>query len=348
MSAANILGDEPQVVLWTREGFVGEYSIVVRPSYGPDYLRVQGPHAPRRAVIGSIGAADETDANALPTVIATSKAGLRLAVSGRRKPMPFVVRNVEADELHFIQAGKVRFETEVGVLTAEEGDFVSLPKAIAYRFSPVEGPMRSLIIESPWVLGLRPPHPFGMINLDSDVHRAKVEPAPGGGGETSLVMKTGDGEVTTFVLPHDPLALVAHVGGSVPVWKLNIGKINVATYLPSGGPPSQFLSSPGAEICMFPVSARTTNRPPPHVNADYDEVILYVRGPAPYGENTEPGSLTWVPKGVMHHGPEENVPEGYQAWLLETKATLRWTAQGIADSELMETSNYGRHPSANR
>ena len=27
--------------------------------------------------------------------------------------------------------------------------------------------------------------------------------------------------------------------------------------------------------------------------------------------------MTWVPKGVIHHGPAENVPETYQAWLLE-------------------------------
>ena len=72
------------------------------------------------------------------------------------------------------------------------------------------------------------------------------------------------------------------------------------------------------------------------INADFDEVICYVRGPGVRGGCSEPGTLTCVPKGVIHHGPSENVPEGYQAWLMETRATLRWTSEAIAASALME------------
>ena len=96
---------------------------------------------------------------------------------------------------------------------------------------------------------------------------------------------------------------------------------------------------------MFNLSARPGGRAPIHVNADFDEVVHYVRGPGAWGHCTEPGTLTWVPKGVVHHGPREDVLEGYAAWLLETRATLRWTPEGIASSELMETENYARHPS---
>ena len=39
-------------------------------------------------------------------------------------------------------------------------------------------------------------------------------------------------------------------------------------------------------------------------------------------------------------------PKTYQAWLLETRATLRWTPRAIAASQLMETGEYGPHPSA--
>jgi homogentisate 1,2-dioxygenase len=59
----------------------------------------------------------------------------------------------------------------------------------------------------------------------------------------------------------------------------------------------------------------------------------------------EPGAVTWVPKGVIRRGPSENVPEGYQAWLLDARAPLRWTPQAIAASQLMETGNCAPHPS---
>jgi homogentisate 1,2-dioxygenase len=77
-------------------------------------------------------------------------------------------------------------------------------------------------------------------------------------------------------------------------------------------------------------------------------VICYVRGPGAWGGCTEPGTLTCVPKGVIHHGPSEDVPEGYQAWLLETRATLRWTPKALAASELMETGQYRPHPSVGK
>ena len=39
----------PNVQLWSREGFGGPLSVLVRPTNGTEYISVQGPHAPRRA-----------------------------------------------------------------------------------------------------------------------------------------------------------------------------------------------------------------------------------------------------------------------------------------------------------
>ena len=88
--------------------------------------------------------------------------------------MPFVVRNVDADEIHFIQSGEVKFETDAGSLMANEGDFVCIPRSVAYRFAPAAGNMRSLIVESPSALQLTPPGPAGMINFARDVQYADV------------------------------------------------------------------------------------------------------------------------------------------------------------------------------
>lgn len=341
-------GVEPPVQLWTRDGFMGALSVVTRSTYAPDYLSVEGPHAPRRAVLDGLIPDDQDDAQALPTAVATSRLGVKLLVSARRKPMPYVVRNVEADEIHFIQSGTVRFETDVGCLTAEEGDFVCIPRAVAYRYAPIGEGMRSVIIESPSALRLAPPAPSGMINAARDVTYAAVSADIPVGGPTRLVLKTSDGDNTVFTMPHDPLSLGVQLSESVPVWKLNLTKIQVHTYLPEGGPPSQFLSSATGDVLLFNLSSRPSGRPPIHINADFDEVICYVRGPGVWGGCSEPGTLTWVPKGVIHHGPSENVPETYQAWLLETRATLRWTPRALAASQLMETGEYGPHPGMNK
>ena len=56
-------------------------------------------------------------------------------------------------------------------------------------------------------------------------------------------------------MPHDPLSLGVCSPDSVPVWKLNLNKIQVHTYLPEGGPPSPFLSSGAGDVLMFNLSA---------------------------------------------------------------------------------------------
>ena len=339
---------QPVVQLWTRDGFNGAASVVTRPTYAPDYLSVEGPHAPRRALLERVPADDENHAEALATLVATSQSGVRLYVSRRRAPMPFVVRNVEADEIHFIQSGSARFETDVGCIDVSEKDFLCIPRSIAYRLAPTDDRFMSVIVESKSPMRLAPPAPTGMINFARDVQYAELQADMPPGGQTRLVLKTADEPYTTFTLPHDPLALGARLTAHVPVWKLNLAKIQVMTYLPEGGPPGSFLTSEAGDVLMFNLSSRLSGRPPVHINADFDELICYVGGPGAWGGCSEPGTLTWVPKGVIHHGPSENVEQGYQAWLLETRATLRWTAQAIAASELMETGEYGPHPSVRR
>ena len=41
----------PNVQLYSREGFGGPLSVGIRPTNGTEYISVEGPHAPRRAVL---------------------------------------------------------------------------------------------------------------------------------------------------------------------------------------------------------------------------------------------------------------------------------------------------------
>jgi tetratricopeptide (TPR) repeat protein len=97
----------------------------------------------------------------------------------------------------------------------------------------------------------------------------------------------------------------------------------------------------GEAETLFKSSNGEDGRPPHHDNADYDEVILYFRGPGAWGAIDTPGVLTWVPKGTTHWGATEEVPEGYRAWLLECADTLRLTKAADRVAELMETGLYG-------
>jgi homogentisate 1,2-dioxygenase len=258
--------------------------------------------------------------------------------------MPFVVRNVEADEVHFVQEGEVELTTDYGALAAAPGDFVFIPRGVSYRARPLSPSTLCILLEVPGAMRLDVPMPFGMINVSVDVHRPAPAPPAGPGGETALLLKCFEG-VTRYVVPHDPLAAIALIGGQSPVWKVNLRRVAPVTYEPSGGAPAHFAATKGKEALLYTVSARRTGRAPIHVNADYDELILFHAGPGAYGRLNEPGLLGWVPKGITHHGAPEDVPEGYWAWMLETRATLRLTSAGAAAARLMETSLYGPHPS---
>jgi homogentisate 1,2-dioxygenase len=331
--------------LWSRDGFNGDICLTSRPVPIFAYTKVSGPHAPHRLDLHEVTVADSSDPNALPTVIATSRNEMSLAVSGRATPTPFAWRNAENDELHFVQDGELDYVTDFGTLRALPGDFVCLPRAVTYRVVPVKTPTLRVIVETPAQLLLKPPAPFGMVNFSRDVQRPDPALTSRGGGPTEVLIKTYDG-VTRFTLPHDPLELDAVIGGQIPVWKINLTAIQPMSYLPHGGPPGSFAESHDRDLLFYTLSARPGVRPPVHHNADFDELIFYFRGPGAYGGMTTPGQLAWTPKSITHWGPAEDVPQGYLAWLLESVGTLRLTPEGRAAAQLMETGEFGVQPSA--
>ena len=55
-----------------------------------------------------------------------------------------------------------------------------------------------------------------------------------------------------------------------------------------------------------------------------------------WGGVDEPGPPVWVPQGITHHGPREDVAAGYLAWLFDSRGTLRLTPVGQAAADLLE------------
>lgn len=320
---------------WGREGFYGDGITVVRAQHVPDFLQVSGRHAPHRLNIAEVALPDRGDPQALPSPIFVSRSGAQLSVSGRRQPMPFVIANVEADEIHFIQTGALRFATAYGSIGAVAGDFVFIPRAVPYQIDSVAGATLSMIAEITGSVKFDAAPKF-----DPRIVVPITEDFTPQAGETMLVVKSFDG-VTRYLKPDSPLAIVSVSGGNNPVWKINLRDIPPN----EAGHPTQFAASPGNDELFYTLSARRRRRPPMHYNADYDEMIFYFAGPGAWGAVKEPGTLTWVPKGIAHHGPTEDVPEGYLAWMLESRPTMRLTDTGLKAAKLMETDLYGPHAS---
>jgi homogentisate 1,2-dioxygenase len=321
---------------WSREGFYGDGINVIRPHHVPDYISVNGPHAPQRFKIGEVALPDRNDPQALPVPVLVGRSGVQLSISGRERPMPFVVSNVEADEVYFIQEGEVAFATAYGKIGGLPGDFVFIPRAVPYTVRPVQGPTLMVIVEIPGAVRLDMAPSFA-----PQRESATVEMPGNDDGETTWLVKSFDG-VTRYVKPYNVLAAVSMDAGTNPVWKTSLKNIPPN----EAGHPTQFAASPNKDELLYTLSARRRRRPPIHYNADYDEVIVYFAGPGAWGSVKDPGTLTWVPKGIAHHGPPEDVPEGYLAWMLESRSTLRLTPAGQRVAQLMELDMYGPHPSS--
>jgi homogentisate 1,2-dioxygenase len=312
--------------------------VVIRPHTIYEYVSVEGPHAPKRLHLKDIDAADRDDPMALPTPIAVSRTGVTLSVSKRSKIAPYALRNTECDELHFVQEGQMEYVTDFGTLRAGPGDFVCLGRTVTYQTKPLGATLR-VILETPEIIEINPPAPFGMVNYGRDLTRPTIEPVVD--GQMEVWLKSFDG-VTRFIVPHNPLACKAIIDGVPPIWKLNLKAIAPLAYPNSGGPPAQFAQTRSTDLMLYTLSARPPAvRPPQHHNADYDEMIFYFEGPGAYGAMDKPGTMSVTPKGVSHWGPTEHVPGGYWAWLLETRSTMRLTEAGLGATQPMETGNFG-------
>ena len=328
------------VDLYTRNGFAGPFTTVARPLYTPAFKRVEGDYVPRRFNAFDIPI-DTEDPRALPVAVLTG-AQMQIEVAKRSLDMPFALRNVFADELHFYFEGEARLESDFGMLDIRAGDFIHIPRATSYRIVDIAHPVTSINLVTPSQLRIEPDHAPGVLNPDLDVHAAQPSSGPplSEAREFEVVLRHGAG-TTSYFYDSDPLFGVAVAGDSL-VRKFNIDDVHGLGV--SGGGlvlPPLLINDETTHNLIYHLGSRMVGRPPIHHNADYDEVIVFAHGPGKYGATGEPGTVMWTPKGVIHQGPEENVPEGYQAWLLETRSNLSLSAVAAAHASVMETANYG-------
>ncbi|WP_329013099.1 hypothetical protein [Streptomyces sp. NBC_00690] len=335
------MSTEPFMDLYSRNGFAGPATMLVRHHYAPDYTAVKGDYVPRRIDTAELDPALFADPRSLPQPVLVAD-DVRLEAWHRQEPTPFALRNVFMDELHFVLSGSARLETNFGVLDLSQGDFVLIPRAVIYRLTRVED-LQLLIVASDSRLEVKPDNP-GVLNIGMHLDIPAIDQAPAPEpGEYEVLVRHGD-ETTSYFYAHDPVPVVA-VAGPPMVQRFNLNHVQGISVPVGSLPPGRLIDDETTRTLVYYLGARPATRSPVHHNADYDEIIVYAAGPGTYGAVNVPGTVMFTPKGVIHQGPDENVPDGYVAWLLETRSPMRPTPAALAVSRLMETSQFDVHPS---
>jgi homogentisate 1,2-dioxygenase len=231
--------------------------------------------------------------------------------------MPFHYRNVDGDELIFVERGAGEIETDFGPLEFVEGDYVVVPKGVTYRLVPQTRDNMFYIIQTTGpigfpergLLGQYVPFDFGV--LETPEPRPAPDDDNGEGREWEVVVKRGD-RLSSIFYPFHPMDVVGWQGSVAP-FKLSMYDIRSISAERLDIPPSgyaTFLAS-GALICTFtprPMQSDPDSSfvPPYHRNADYDEIafVLGIEGER-IGDGPHDGQLYLNPQG-SHHGPDAN------------------------------------------
>ncbi|MDZ4781343.1 MAG: homogentisate 1,2-dioxygenase [Planctomycetia bacterium] len=341
--APNIDPPTPNIDLYSRNGFLGPFATIVKANYGPDYQRVVGTYAPYLLNTSRVSSA-KADGRELPQALLVGQ-GVSVEIFNASTPAAFALRNVLCDEVLYVLRGSGSLDTDLGVLAITEGDFVMIPRALSYRVAQVQSPLSIILIATRSTLKLEPEGFPGVLNTDIDVHVPQPYSDPvGPPGEYEVVIRHGE-NMTSYFYERDPLRCIATVGPP-QIRRFSIDKMQAWGIETGGIMPPRIINDPTSNTLFFYIGTRRSDRPPIHHNADYDEIIVYAKGPHSYGALDEPGLITWVPQGIVHHGPEEDTPTPYKAWLMESRSPLTLTLAGRQIAKLMETSLFGTHSTA--
>ncbi|HZT07682.1 MAG TPA: hypothetical protein VFC51_11675 [Chloroflexota bacterium] len=292
---------------WTRKGFFGPYANLYKTRNPGEPVRWDLRLGP--ATIDPIEATpsdlDRPDGRPMPLL---TNGNATVSVSRRSTPMPFCVRNVDADELYFIHRGACRFHTEFGVLDAEPGDFVYLPRNVVYRTAPRTNETVHLILETRSMLESadRYHRAHGETSAGLDMSLIVVpDPSQSGGpvqSEYEVQLKV-DGEYYSMYFDFDPVGVTAGWAGDPIVYKLSGWDVPCAS-LPSTPPTAAVFLTEESDCVVTVHTPRGLvmtrgGGPPAHTN-DYDE-IWFLHSTA-NAESERMGKLRWEPQGLTQPG----------------------------------------------
>ncbi len=338
--------------IYTLGGFFGDWAHIYRHgnmgqpiSWSDERLMYSG--------IGATGLV-ATDANdpagtAIPLLRGD---GVLVSLSQRGQPMPFAEKDVDFNQIRFYHRGEFRLETELGPLHATPGDFVVIPKGLAYRETPASPTGNAIFVfglDSAIRLAEELWDSVGFTSFLTD-YSTMVVPEPGEHPRHEIEVKTDvrvrhRGAYHTITYGFDPCKDVVGWLGDPVIFKMNIWDV------PALGSSRGFMPPPAGAVLYgeqrsfffnaapahpFPTTPAPNGSygAPSHLN-DYDEVWLnHVNGHMPETD----GQLWLLPRTIAHPGIKfppmypKNPPKLPRLMKVnfDTKAELEWTEEAKA------------------
>ena len=293
----------------SRQGFAGPVAMLYRTDGPNEVVRIEGDYRPRQVDSADVVAADATDPRGAPQIL-LSNLDVSIAISRRRKAMPYCYRNVDGDLLYFVHRGSGVFATEFGPLPYEAGDYVLLPKGTTFRLMPEDTDSLLLVVEAPQPIRLCEHEQVGRHTpVDPTVLQVPdvADYAWSKQDEWELRIKHADA-YTSIVYRNDPMNIVGWKGDLFP-FKLNVRDIRPIMSDRIHLAPSSWVTfeAPGLVVLSFlpQIAVADLNAeelPSYHRNIDMDEMMLTRADDDPKGRR--PGAFMFTPQGVLHGANE--------------------------------------------
>jgi len=255
-------------------------------------------------------------------------------------------RNADGDMLYFCHEGEGEFLTEYGCLPFSKGEYVVVPKSIAYvilphhnatffavenRSSHYEQPDRGLAGRH----AIYDPNAVGQPDLDRQAARLKLA------GEVKGIRVKRENQFTTF--RYDDCIFADIVGWKGDLYPYSLHTANMMPLMSHRAhlPPSAHTTFVAKDfvICTFLPRPLEKDRdalkvPFYHQNIDYDEVLFYHAGDFFSRDNLHPGMMSFHPAGFPH-GPhpkaiksiDSKVETSEHAVMVDTRLPLQIDSQ---------------------
>lgn len=302
--------------VYTLGGFFGEWAHIYRKGnmgqplrWSDDRLMYSGIDA------GTLAATDATDARGAPLKLLAGD-GAGVSLSQRSAPMPFCERDIDFHQIRFYHRGSFAVETELGPLDAAEGDFIVIPKGLAFRERPLASDGNAVFIFEVDAAVLLAEQLWDSVGFSSFLtdYSTMVIPEPRVHAEEEIEVETEvrvryGGEYHSVTYGFDPCRDVVGWLGDPVIFKMNIWDV------PALGSSRGFMPPPSGAVLwgedrdwFFNAAPAhpypTTPAPegsygaPSHAN-DYDEVWLnHANG---YRPETD-GHVWLLPRTIPHPG----------------------------------------------
>jgi homogentisate 1,2-dioxygenase len=250
-------------------------------------------------------------------LMANDDCRISYAVSDQPSPL---YRNAIGDECVYVEAGRARIESTFGVLEVGAGDYVIIPTSVIHRIVPLNGTLRTLVVEATGHIG--PPKRYLSVRgqflevspyCERDL-RGPSSPLLVDGTDVEVFVQHRRGW-TRYTYANHPFDVVGWDGCLYP-WAFSIHDFEPITGRVHQPPPvHQTFEGPNFVICSFvprKVDYHPLSIPVPynHHNVDSDEMLFYTGGnyEARRGSGIDQGSISLHPSGFTH-GPQPGAAE---------------------------------------